>query len=124
MGCVLSPDKAKLLLNTVLIATVAVGRGVRMWGFSSSDVHTTMRRISSLAFADDYLGCFESETELRKVWRVWRLWEVISGTFRSTANMHNASRNAILKTLRDAIHIQKQRIDPLKVKRFDLRYVL
>ena len=34
MGCVLSPDKAKILLNTVFVAIQAVCKGVRLWGMA------------------------------------------------------------------------------------------
>ena len=33
MGCVLSPDKAKMLLNSVVVAINAVCKGVKLWGY-------------------------------------------------------------------------------------------
>ena len=74
MGCVLSPDKAKLLLNSVLLAIKAVCRGVRLWG------HEEWRELTQLAYADDWCGCFSSMSELRKAWAIWRCWESVSGS--------------------------------------------
>ena len=64
MGCVLSPDKAKLLLNTVIVAISAVCRGVRLWGFDGESVEAASREVCNMAFADDWLGAFASEREL------------------------------------------------------------
>ena len=81
MGCVLSPDRAKLLLNSLIVAIKATCRGVRLWGHGSMGEVGADRweRILSIAFADDMLGTFESEAELRKAWEIWRTWEIISG---------------------------------------------
>ena len=80
MGCVLSPDKAKLLLDSVIVAIDAVCKGVRLWGYGDDAVANTWRRIAELAFADDWLGTFSSEDDLRRAWSIWQTWEVISGS--------------------------------------------
>ena len=74
MGCVLSPDKAKLLLNSVLVAIKAVCKGVRLWG------QDMWREVTQVAYADDWCGCFSSAGELKKAWAIWRCWEAISGS--------------------------------------------
>ena len=79
MGCVLSPDRAKLLLNTVIVAIQAVVKGVRLFGYGRDDVTNTWRHLAQAAFADDWCGCFTSEADLRKAWDIWRLWEDVSG---------------------------------------------
>ena len=80
MGCVLSPDKAKLLLNTLVVAINAVCKGFRWWGCSEDEIEGLRSEVAQLAFADDWLGIFESEAELRKAWSVWKVWEAISGS--------------------------------------------
>jgi hypothetical protein len=45
MGCVLSPDRAKLLLNTVVVAIQAVVKGVRLWGYGDGDIAATWRSL-------------------------------------------------------------------------------
>ena len=52
MGCVLSPDRAKLLLDTVVTAIRLHTRGVLPWG--SNGVST-----SQIVYCDDHLGIFE-----------------------------------------------------------------
>lgn len=79
MGCVLSPDRAKLLLNTVLVAIKLVCKGVKLWGHGAADQERTWRRVAQAAFADDWCGCFEDERDLQKAWHVWRTWERVSG---------------------------------------------
>ena len=54
MGCVLSPDRAKILLNTVLLAISATARGVALWGAGG------VRRILQVAYADDWAGVCSS----------------------------------------------------------------
>ena len=81
MGCVLSPDKAKLLLNTVVVAIAAVCRGFKLWGHDEEGGLDALRaRVAQVAFADDWIGMFESEADLRKAWDIWRIWEDISGS--------------------------------------------
>ena len=79
MGCVLSPDKAKILLNTVLVAIQAVAKGVRLWGFGADQQESAWRAILQLCYADDHLATFTSEAELKKAWSIWRLWAPITG---------------------------------------------
>ena len=86
MGCVLSPDKAKLLCNTVVAAIDLMVRGVRLWGTHKADgaddrdVDSTWRAIAQAAYADDWVGCFETLAELKKAWAIWRLWDGVSGS--------------------------------------------
>jgi hypothetical protein len=80
MGCVLSPDRAKLLLNTVIVAINAVCRGVKLWGHGGDAELDGWRAVAQAAFADDWLGCFASEADLRRAWQVWRIWEAASGS--------------------------------------------
>ena len=54
--CVLSPAAAKFVLNTILAAIHLVVKGVRLFGYESSDAERTWREICSLSFADDWLG--------------------------------------------------------------------
>ena len=72
MGCVLSPDKAKLLLNTVVVAIRAYVRGVRLAGCAG-------RTVASVCYCDDWLGVHESEADLWGCWHVWRTWSLVSG---------------------------------------------
>ena len=76
MGCVLSPDEAKLVLNTVVVAISMVAKGVRLWGSCSEGV---WRRILQMAYVDDWAGAFESKAQLHKAWMVWRVWEPLVG---------------------------------------------
>ena len=48
MGCVLSPDRAKIFLNTVLIALELVTRGVRLYGYGRKGRTRTWRVIYEL----------------------------------------------------------------------------
>ena len=76
MGCVLSPDKAKLFLNSVLTAIKSVCTGVSLWGYGKDE----LRKLVHAAYADDWCGTFSSEQDLKKAWEVWRAWEAISGS--------------------------------------------
>ena len=77
MGCVLSPDRAKILLNTVVVAVALHARGVRLYG--QRPEAEEVRRVLHAAFADDYVAMFESEVQLRIAWSIWTAWEVASG---------------------------------------------
>ena len=79
MGCVLSPDKAKVLLNSVLVAIQVVCKGVRLWGHSTAEQDRVWRSILQMCYADDHLAACTSVVELRKVWAVWQCWEIVSG---------------------------------------------
>ena len=50
MGCVLSPDRAKLLLNTVIVAINAVCRGVKLWGHGGDAELDGWRAVAQAAF--------------------------------------------------------------------------
>ena len=76
MGCVLSPDKAKILLDSVLRAIDLHARGVRVWGGGG---RAECQRICQLAFADDWAGFVSTPTELERVWDIWSTWELLSG---------------------------------------------
>jgi hypothetical protein len=80
MGCVLSPDKAKLFLNSILVAISLVCKGVALRGYGLADIEETWLRIAQVAFADDWCGCFSSEEDLLKAWEVWRVWTLVSGS--------------------------------------------
>ena len=80
MGCVLSPDRCKLLLNSVIVAIDAICKGVRLWGHGDEGDVDTWRRIAQVAFADDWCGSYSTVGELRKAWSIWRAWEAISGS--------------------------------------------
>ena len=53
---VLSPAAAKFVLNTILVATHFVVKGIRLFGYEPTDVAHTWRQICSLVFADDWLS--------------------------------------------------------------------
>ena len=86
MGCVLSPDKSRLLLNSIAIAIRAKAKGVRLWGFddprgpSSEQAAIAWRAIEQLLFGDDWCGVFSSASEVTKAWEMWRAWEAITGS--------------------------------------------
>ncbi len=71
-GCVLSPSRAKLLLNTLVVAIRAHVRGFRLWQAKG-------RSVSQLVFCDDWLGCLESPDELVRAWELWDTWCLTSG---------------------------------------------
>ena len=79
MGCKLSTDRSKILLNTVLCAIRACVRGLRLWGFAHADSGRYWEAIASLMCADDFAGLGESEEEIRKIWHVWAPWELHAG---------------------------------------------
>ena len=72
MGCVLSPDRAKLILDTVVVAIRLHTRGVLPWGGNG-------KSISQLVFCDDWLGIFDTLEDLLAAWAVWCVWELVSG---------------------------------------------
>ena len=75
MGCVLSPDKSRLLLNSIAIAIRAKAKGVRLWGFSdprgpsSEQAAVAWRAVEQLMFGDYWCGCFASAAEVVKAGR-------------------------------------------------------
>ena len=79
MGEVLSPDRAKIFLNSVLWAIKLHVHGVQLFGFGD-DEEGCIRAIASLAYADDWAGTFGSEADLRRAWAIWSVWVPISGS--------------------------------------------
>ena len=77
MGCPLSTDRARLFLNSIVVAIELTAKGVPLW--NSAEADGTWRRISQLMCADDWLGCFEDVGQLRAAWALWTLWEPITG---------------------------------------------
>jgi hypothetical protein len=79
MGEVLSPDRAKIILNSILWAIKLHVHGVQLFGFGE-DEEGCIRAIASLAYADDWAGTFGSEADLKRAWAVWNVWVPISGS--------------------------------------------
>ena len=77
MGCPLSPDRAKLLLNTIVVAIAAYAKGVVAFGETAEEM---CHRVMQLLYADDWCGVFGSLEQLRRAWRCWTVWEVASGS--------------------------------------------
>ena len=75
MGCVLSPDRAKMLIDSVIRAVAAVAKGVRLFGYSAEGMTQTLGAVAQLAFADDWAGAFTSLADLKRAWAIWSLWE-------------------------------------------------
>ena len=80
MGCVLSPDRAKMLIDSVIRAVAAVAKGVRLFGYSAEGMTQTLGAVAQLAFADDWAGAFTSLADLKRAWAIWSLWEPLSGS--------------------------------------------
>ena len=80
MGCVLSPDRAKILLNSLVVAINLTCSGVRLWGHGDMSDAQSWKRVMQAAFADDWWGAFETEKDLRRAWAIWRSWEAITGS--------------------------------------------
>lgn len=72
MGCPVSPDSAKMLLDSVLRAVQASVRGVKLWPFDGET-------ICQLAYADDWVGLFDDVGNLRKALQVWLSWAEVVG---------------------------------------------
>ena len=79
MGCVLSPDKAKILLNSIVAAISLHIKGVRLFGWGEAERAETWRCIAQLCYADDWCGTFHSAAEARAAWAIWKAWEPITG---------------------------------------------
>ena len=47
MGCVLSPDAAKIFLNTVITAIELVTKGVRLYGYGAAERQRAWRAVST-----------------------------------------------------------------------------
>jgi len=79
MGEVLSPDRAKIMLNSILCAIKLFVHGVPLFGFKeNSDGY--IRTLAQMAYADDWAGTFNSEADLRRAWALWETWVPISGS--------------------------------------------
>ena len=73
MGCVLSPDRAKLVLDLAARAIEAVCSGAKVWG------REDLKRIIQTLFADDWCGVFNCAEDMRRAWTVWKAWAKVSG---------------------------------------------
>ena len=71
-GCIFSPSRAKLLLNTLVVAIRAHVRGFRLW-------QARGRSVAQLVYCDDWLGCLESAEDLVRAWEIWDSWCLASG---------------------------------------------
>ena len=80
MGCTLSPDKAKIFLNSIVGAITLTARGVRVWGWGDAEQEKTWEQVCHVAFADDWCGAFTTAAEARYAWSLWKAWEPISGS--------------------------------------------
>ena len=65
MGDVLSPDRAKILLDAVALAVRATAVGVDLWGVGDG------RRLLQILYADDWAGLFASLDQLLVAWSMW-----------------------------------------------------
>ena len=85
MGCVLSPDKAKILLNTSLLALRVVLAGVPLLGFGREEGPTAAEAaaawecVQQLVYGDDWAGACLSEAEVVRAWEMWVAWTEIVG---------------------------------------------
>ena len=85
MGCVLSPDKSRILLNSIAVAIQAKVRGVRLWGFgrvggpTRSEAAQAWRAVEQLMFGDDWAGISGNAQEVALAWAMWCEWASMSG---------------------------------------------
>ena len=70
MGCTESPDKLRLLLNSIAAAICVACNGMRLWG----DTSRAVRRVAQALLADDWVGLFESDEDRYKAFRMWNDW--------------------------------------------------
>ena len=75
MGCVQSPNKAKIFIDAVIRAIAMICKGVPLWGSAEG----TEQEVLQVAFGDDWLGCFEAEADVRRAWSIWRGWALAHG---------------------------------------------
>ena len=80
MGCVLSTEDARIFLNSMVTAIFAVARGIRLWGYASTNMDRTWEELCQLVLADDWLGCFTRPKEVRRAWAMLSAWEPCAGT--------------------------------------------
>ena len=89
MGCVLSPDKAKIFLNICLLVMRVQMRGVPLFGFGGGaffdarapgrgptvgDASSSWRVIQQIMFGDDWAGVASTAEQLREPWYLWSIW--------------------------------------------------
>ena len=79
MGCVLSPDKAKTFVNSVIAAIHLTVQGPRLWGAAPATQGEAWERLASFAFADDWAGAFVGVEELRLANALFCCWSVATG---------------------------------------------
>ena len=108
MGEVLSPDRAKIMLNSILWAIKLHVHGVALFGFGE-DEEGCIRTIASLAYADDWAGTFSSEADLQRAWAIWNVWVPISG---SKLGIKNKLKTVVTGVLRDEVGAERDITDP------------
>ena len=108
MGEVLSPDRAKIILNSILWAIRLHVHGVQLFGFGE-DEEGCIRAIASLAYADDWAGTFGSEADLRRAWAIWNVWVPISG---SKLGIKGKLKTVVTGVLRDGRGGESDITDP------------
>ena len=54
MGCVLSPDKAKVWVNSIIVAIHASVKGVKMYGWGDEESAETWREAKQARYGDDW----------------------------------------------------------------------
>jgi hypothetical protein len=108
MGEVLSPDRAKIILNSILWAIKLHVHGVQLFGFGE-DEEGCIRAIASLAYADDWAGTFGSETDLKRAWAIWSVWVPISG---SKLGIKGKLKTVVTGVLRDGQGGERDIPDP------------
>ena len=89
MGCVLSPDKAKIFLNVCLIVMKLQMRGVPLFGFGGGarfdakaigsgpslvEATAAWRVIQQMVFGDDWAGVAMTAEQLHGPWYRWSIW--------------------------------------------------
>ena len=108
MGEVLSPDRAKIMLNSILWAIKLHVHGVALFGFGE-DEEGCIRAIASLAYADDWAGTFSSEADLQRAWAIWNVWVPISG---SKLGIKNKLKTVVTGVIRDDSGSERDIADP------------
>ena len=88
MGCVLSPDRAKMYVDSIIEAIEQTCRGVRWWGDERWGGPGS-------GFADDYAGAFESEMEMGHAWALFRCWEKAFGQAMGHKDMKEGKQVAL-----------------------------
>ena len=108
MGEVLSPDRAKIMLNSILWAIKLHVHGVALFGFGE-DEEGCIRAIASLAYADDWAGTFSSAADLHRAWAIWSVWVPISG---SKLGIKSKLKTVVTGVLRDGSGAERNIEDP------------